>query len=162
MTVDIDASKPARLLAKKRGFKDFELPLTFPEGQAEKTFSVELEPVGSSAGPVVFSGRGRPAPAREKERSAPPAEDKREKAEESSAAAPSGQGTLNINSLPASRVLVDGTPIGSTPKIDYAVSAGTHTITFVHPDLGKKSISVTVKPGQSSVAAVRFKAPSDE
>jgi hypothetical protein len=161
MTVDIDATKPARLLARKRGFKDFELALTFPEGQAERTFSVELESsTPTPAAQAAWAGRGRSAPVRE--RSAPPVEDKSEKSEDAPAPANAGSGTLNINSLPASRVLVDGTPIGSTPKIDYSVSAGTHTITFVHPDLGKKSISVTVKAGQSSVAAVRFKAPSDE
>jgi serine/threonine-protein kinase len=114
-----------------------------------------------SAGPAWGGGRrGRPEP---RERAAPPDQDKSEKNDDAPAAAEkAGTGTLNINSLPASRVLVDGTPIGSTPKVDYQISAGTHTITFVHPDLGKKSISVNVKPGQASVAAVRFKAPSSD
>jgi serine/threonine-protein kinase len=162
MTVEIDATRPARLLAKKRGYKDFELPLTFPEGQAERTFTIELESSTPtvSAGPGWGGRRGRPEP---RERAAPPDQDRSEKNDDAPSApekAAAGTGTLNINSLPASRVLVDGTPIGSTPKVDYQVSAGTHTITFVHPDLGKKSISVNVKPGQASVAAVRFKAPS--
>ncbi len=164
MTVDIDATRPARLLAKKRGFKDFELALAFPDGQAEHTFTVELESASSTASAAAaWAGRrGRPEPARE--RAAPPEQDKSESNDDapSAAASKGGSGTLNINSLPASRVLVDGTPIGSTPKVDYQVSAGTHTITFVHPDLGKKSISVTVKAGQASVAAVRFKAPSSD
>ena len=35
-------------------------------------------------------------------------------------------------------------------------SNGTHTVTFIHPDLGKKTITVDVKSGQSATAAVRF------
>lgn len=74
------------------------------------------------------------------------------------AAAPaSGTGTLNANSLPPSKVLVDGRPMGATPKVEIPLSAGTHTVTFVHPDLGKKSVSVTIKAGQSATASVRFK-----
>ncbi|HVY47714.1 MAG TPA: PEGA domain-containing protein, partial [Minicystis sp.] len=160
MTVEIDATRPARLLAHRRGYKDFELPITFEDGQAERTFRVELEPASSAGAAVAFrAARERPVPARQHPA---PAEDKTERDEPAAAAPASGTGALNINSLPASRVLVDGTPIGSTPKVDYQVPAGTHTVTFVHPDLGKKSITVTVKPGGTAVAAVRFKQPESE
>ena len=71
-------------------------------------------------------------------------------------AAPSGQGTLNINSLPLSKVLLDGRPLGSTPKVGVPVAAGNHTVTFVHPELGRKSVTVNVKPGQTATASVRF------
>jgi serine/threonine-protein kinase len=47
--------------------------------------------------------------------------------------------------------------MGATPKVEIPLSAGTHTVTFVHPDLGKKSVSVTIKAGQSATASVRFK-----
>ena len=70
--------------------------------------------------------------------------------------AASGNGTLNINSIPVSKVILDGKPLGSTPKVGVSVSAGSHTVTFIHPEQGKKSVTVTVKPGETKTAAVKF------
>jgi len=67
-----------------------------------------------------------------------------------------GPGTLNINSIPPSRVVLDGKPLGHTPKVGVSVPAGAHTVMFVHPELGKKSVTVRVRPGEMKVAAVRF------
>ncbi|HSN99837.1 MAG TPA: PEGA domain-containing protein, partial [Candidatus Nanopelagicales bacterium] len=66
-------------------------------------------------------------------------------------------GTLNINSIPVSKVVLDGRPLGSTPKVGVSVPAGSHTVTFIHPELGKKSVTVTVKAGETKTAAVKFK-----
>lgn len=68
-----------------------------------------------------------------------------------------GVGFLNINSLPVSRILLDGQPMGETPKTGVQVSAGTHTITFVNADLPKKSISVTVKAGETKTASAKLR-----
>ena len=68
-----------------------------------------------------------------------------------------GNGTLNINSIPVSRVLVDGQPMGETPRVNISLPAGTHTVTFVHPELGKKSVTVKVKPGKTATAAVKLR-----
>jgi serine/threonine-protein kinase len=73
------------------------------------------------------------------------------------AKASSGTGTLNINSIPASRVLLDGQPMGETPRTGVQVSAGTHTVTFIHPELGKKSISVKVGAGETKAATARLR-----
>ena len=69
--------------------------------------------------------------------------------------AATGQGTLNINSIPVSKVLLDGRPIGSTPKAGVSVAPGSHTVTFVK-DGERKSVTVTVKAGETKVAAVKF------
>jgi hypothetical protein len=53
-------------------------------------------------------------------------------------------------------VILDGRPLGQTPKIGVAVSPGLHTVMFVHPELGRKVQTVTVKPGGTATAAVRF------
>jgi hypothetical protein len=66
-----------------------------------------------------------------------------------------GNGTININSIPVSAVLVDGRPVGQTPT-RASVPAGTHTVTFVHPEQGRRSVTVTVTAGGSATAAVRF------
>jgi hypothetical protein len=67
-----------------------------------------------------------------------------------------GNGTLNINSIPVANVVLDGRPIGSTPIRGLSVSPGPHTIVFIHPEQGRKVTSVKVEPGQAATAAVRF------
>ena len=67
-----------------------------------------------------------------------------------------GQGTLNINSIPQSNVLLDGRPLGKTPRAGVNVSAGSHTVVFIHPEHGRKQVVVTVIPGRTATAAVRF------
>jgi len=67
-----------------------------------------------------------------------------------------GNAFLNINSIPVSKIILDGKPIGSTPKVGVSVPAGSHTVVFIHPEKGKKSIAVTVKPGETKAAAVKF------
>jgi hypothetical protein len=65
-------------------------------------------------------------------------------------------GTLSCNSIPVSNVIIDGKPMGSTPRMGLTVPAGTHTVVFVHPEHGRKVVTVTVAPGQSAMAATRF------
>jgi serine/threonine-protein kinase len=45
--------------------------------------------------------------------------------------------------------------MGATP-VRAPLSSGQHSVVFVHPSLGKKTVSVDVSPGKSAVAAVRF------
>jgi len=55
-----------------------------------------------------------------------------------------------------SKVILDGKPQGSTPKVGISVPAGSHTVVFIHPEKGKKTVSVTVKAGETKTAAVKF------
>jgi hypothetical protein len=65
----------------------------------------------------------------------------------------SEQAFLNINSIPVSSVILDGMPIGSTPKVKFPVSPGSHSILFVNADQGfKKQISVAVGAGETKAA----------
>ncbi len=64
--------------------------------------------------------------------------------------------TLNMNSIPVSNVVLDGTAIGRTPKIGFLTSAGTHTVMFEHPELGNLVTSVTCKAGEPKLVAVRL------
>ena len=66
-----------------------------------------------------------------------------------------GSGSIAINSIPKSRVFVDGDYVGTTPCRANAAS-GLHTVVFEHPTYGRKSQSVLVKAHAVSVAAVRF------
>jgi hypothetical protein len=75
------------------------------------------------------------------------------------AAEPSGgDGFLNINSLPASLVLLDGKPIGSTPKVHVEVTPGVHKVVFTNSELGvMKEVAVTVGAGETKLASARLR-----
>ncbi len=53
-------------------------------------------------------------------------------------------------------MILDGRPLGQTPKVGVSVSPGSHTVVFVHPEHGRKVRAVTVQAGQTATAAVRF------
>ncbi|MCC6555202.1 MAG: PEGA domain-containing protein, partial [Polyangiaceae bacterium] len=151
--LDIDPTEGWKLVASKKGFDDFTEALTFDDGQAEKTIRIELAETGkappatATPGPAPGPGPGPTAAAPPKsggEPATPPA-------------AGGGAATLNINSIPVSKVVLDGRPLGSTPKVGVSVPPGSHTVTFIPPDLGKKSITVTAKAGETKTAAVKFK-----
>jgi hypothetical protein len=65
-------------------------------------------------------------------------------------------GSINANSVPPSSVVIDGRPWGTTPVTGVKVSPGAHTVVFIHPEHGSISRTVTVVPGRTSTAVVRF------
>lgn len=143
--IDITTDKPWSIVATKRGFEDFKKEIAFDDGQAEATFVVEMYEKGKAPPPKPV-GKG-PGPSVGK------TPDKPEKPEK---ATPAGNGTLNINSIPVSNVILDGRPLGTTPKVGLSVSAGSHTVVFVHAEHGRKVRSVNVPAGGAATAAVRF------
>jgi hypothetical protein len=72
------------------------------------------------------------------------------------APAPAKLTKLNINSIPVTKVLLDGQPMGHTPRIGLPVTPGMHKVEFIHPSLGKKTIMVNVKLGETKTASTRF------
>jgi serine/threonine-protein kinase len=164
--LDIDAKEKWKLVATKKGFDEFSQDITFEDGQAEKTIKIELTETGK-APPAVAVGSIGNEPATGGGDKTPPATtaggDKTPPAttvggdKTPPAGGGGGNGTLNINSIPVSKVVLDGRPLGSTPKVGVSVPAGSHTVTFIHPELGKKSVTVTVKGGETKTAAVKFK-----
>jgi hypothetical protein len=152
VTMEIDPTENWKLVASKKGFQEFTQELNFEDGQAEKKIKIELS-AESKAGDGAAKGTpaGGPGPGP----GPGPSEPKEPK--EPAPAVASGTGSLNINSIPVSKVVLDGKPLGSTPKVGVSVPAGSHTVTFIHPDLGKKSVTVQVKAGETKTAAVKFK-----
>ncbi|WP_437594555.1 PEGA domain-containing protein [Sorangium sp. So ce1000] len=154
--VDVAASERWKIVATKKGHDDFSQAISFEDGQAEKTIRISLEearkPEPAAAAPAPAPTPEPAAPKAEPAAAAPKAE--APAAPEPAAAA--GGATLNINSIPVSKVVLDGHPLGSTPKVGVSVSAGSHTVIFIHPDLGKKSVTVSVKAGETKTAAVKF------
>ena len=141
LKIDIKTDKTYQLIATRRGFETFETPITFDDGQAERKFVIDLRPEAESE-PAAPSRSTRSVRTPSVSHAAP--------------AAATGKGKLNINSIPASNVLLDGRPLGSTPKAGVSVSAGTHTVVFVNPKYGRKVVSLKVGAGKTATAAVRF------
>ena len=65
------------------------------------------------------------------------------------------RGTLTISSTPPCNVVLDGRPLGRTPH-ELGVSAGPHSVVFIHPQKGRKSMRVDAVAGKTAVASVSF------
>jgi len=151
--IDIPADGDYRIVAKKSGYADFEKKIEFTPDAPERTITIALEEESSSSSSSSDSSSKPSSRATSSSSSTSHSSAPREAP---AAAAATGQGTLNINSSPISNVILDGRPLGQTPKIGVKVKAGSHTVVFVHPQHGRKSQTVNVAPGQTAVAVARF------
>jgi serine/threonine protein kinase len=161
IAVDLDTSKSWALEASKAGFVDYRQTISFDDGVAEKTFKIALE---SKAAAIAAAPAQQPAPAPVAPRPPPaaarptPKETAPAVAADTSSDSTDNESFLNINSLPASSVVLDGKPLGSTPKVHIQVTPGTHTVVFTNADQGlKKQISVTVGAGETKAAIARLR-----
>jgi serine/threonine-protein kinase len=71
------------------------------------------------------------------------------------AAEPAADVSLTIISTPPSNAVLDGRPLGRTPR-QVAVPPGNHSVVFIHPTLGRKEVNVTMKRGKPRYATVDF------
>lgn len=125
-----------RVLATRRGFADFERSLGFSIARPEVDVLIELEREDDDAA-ILGADQRVEAPF-----SAP-------------SATPIAPSSLTLESTPSCNVVLDGRPIGKTPQT-LAVEPGSHSVVFVHPTLGRKSVMVRAKPGEPSSAFARF------
>lgn len=162
ITLDIPTNQPHTLVATRRGYDQLKLPIMFEDGEVERSFEVALVDAGSGA--VASSGGGAVAtsPVHQASYVAPKATTPSTTPTPSPSPAPvaqasggGGGATLNINSIPVSNVLLDGRPVGTTPKLNVHVGAGSHVVTFVN-GTDRKASSVTVSSGETKTVAVRF------
>ncbi|HWA74329.1 MAG TPA: PEGA domain-containing protein [Polyangiaceae bacterium] len=129
-TVEVSPSASYRVRAIRAGYRDYESEVSFADGSREKSLLIDL--AWDAGGKSDSATLNALAPA-----------------------APGGEGVLGANSIPISNVLIDGRPVGKTP-VQLPVASGTHSVVFVHPSLGRKSVRIGVSPGKTAVAAVRF------
>jgi serine/threonine-protein kinase len=145
ITVELDTARQWTLEASKPGYEDFSQALLFDDGEAERTFTIALQEKGAAP----TTGRADP-PAPQPAAAPPPPR---------AATVGGGEeavGFLNLNSIPPSTCIVDGKTIGLTPRSSVPVSPGSHAIVFLHPELGRKAVNVTLSAGETKSAAVRF------
>lgn len=67
-----------------------------------------------------------------------------------------GSATLDFTSAPSAGVILDGQPLGMSPRLGVRVKPGSHVVVFVHPDKGRILRSVMVEAGARQAVAVRF------
>lgn len=150
ISVDIDTTKAWSLQATKTGYNDYNQPITFEDGQAERAYTINLDPK-SAATSAPVAGNYSPAPSPAPAPAPAPV---------AAAAAPDtggGDAFLNLNSIPPSTCFVDGRQVGQTPRGGFKVKPGTHTVKFVNADQGlTKTITVTVGAGETKPAVARL------
>ncbi len=148
ISIEITPEKPYQLVASRPGYQDYVRDITFDDGVAEKVFEIVLTEYGKTPSDGQATAAATTATRRTTTGSTTTGRT-------TSTTAATGAGTISINSIPASNVLVDGRPVGTTPT-RWSGPAGAHTVVFVHPKYGRKMQSVVVKPGGTAVASVRF------
>ncbi|MGZ3429292.1 MAG: PEGA domain-containing protein, partial [Polyangia bacterium] len=67
------------------------------------------------------------------------------------------QGFLTVRTVPWSKVFDGARLLGTTPMANVPLSEGTHTLTFVNPDLPPTKKSVTVRAGQEERVSLELK-----
>jgi serine/threonine-protein kinase len=164
ISVDIDTAKSWSLEGTKAGYDDYRQLISFDDGQAEKTYTVTLEPKSSGAPPQqAYAPAPQYSPPPSYQAAAPAPRPAPQSAGggggggEASAGGGGGEAFLNINSIPPSTCILDGKSLGSTPRIHVSVKPGSHTVKFVDSDDGlTKTIFVNVGSGETKPAVAKL------
>jgi serine/threonine-protein kinase len=153
LAVDIQVEKPYKIVATKPGFRQFEQKIEFEDGQAERTFIIDLSGESVASLPPVSAVRNTPPPV---SGSTGRSSSAAAVAKPAGGAAKSDAAKLNFNSIPASNVILDGKPLGSTPKTGVTVEPGMHTVIFVHAEHGRKAKGVNAQAGKTISVVAKF------
>jgi serine/threonine-protein kinase len=132
-TQQLDTSHRWAVRAKGKGDLQLYLPISFTDGEPEKTINVVFPTEPDLEGDESAATDAANAPT----------------------AVDGETAFLNCNSIPPSQVIVDGRQLGTTPISGIEVAPGTHAVVFVSGE-GRKARSVSVKPGETKAVVVRF------
>ncbi|HSO37334.1 MAG TPA: protein kinase [Labilithrix sp.] len=167
IAIDFDPNEKWQLEGKMLGMEDYSSPISFDDGQAEKTIVVTLSPKGTMPAmtpapgtrpPPTFVAPTPPTPKEPGTAAAPHPVAPTPPTPKEPTAAAGGEAFLNINSRPASTVLLDGKPLGPTPRVKVSVTPGTHTVLFVNAEESlKKSVSITVAAGETKAVSAKLR-----
>jgi serine/threonine-protein kinase len=157
ISVDIDTTKTWSLEASKPGYDDLRQPISFDDGQAEKSFVVALDP--HTAPPLQAYQAPQPQAVQVQAQAPSPQPTPAAQPPTPAQAPPTeaGEAFLNINSIPPSTCFVDGHSLGSTPRLHISVKPGSHTVKFINADQGlTKTITVSVGAGETKPAVAKL------
>jgi hypothetical protein len=134
------------LSATKPGFEDLSLEVKLGANETERLIELSLTPAEGSA--AARKARAKAARKPLVAKATAPA---------STALADSTQGLLNISSVPPSQIILNGRPLGTTPKTGITVPGDSlQTIVFVHPKMGRRRAQKFVPAGKERTVSIRF------
>jgi hypothetical protein len=147
------------LSASKPGYEDLALHLDLGDEPA-KQIEVALTPLEAARRPRPRAPAAAPAASSSSSSAALAASRKPAAASHPAASAPAidpTQGLLNISSVPPSQIILNGRPLGSTPKTAVVVPGDSlQTIVFVHPKMGRRRAQKFVPAGKERTVSIRF------
>ena len=134
------------MTATKPGFEDLAMEVKIAAGETEKLIEVTLAPLDGNAPPR----KARPKATRKAAAKSPAPTAPAQLADPT-------QGLLNISSVPPSQIILNGRPLGTTPKTGIAVPGDSlQTIVFVHPKMGRRRAQKFVPAGKERTVSIRF------
>lgn len=134
------------LTATKPGFEDLAMEVKIGAGETEKLIEISLTPLDGNAPPRKARSKATRKAAAKTPAPTTPAE-----------LADPTQGLLNISSVPPSQIILNGRPLGTTPKTGIAVPGDSlQTIVFVHPKMGRRRAQKFVPAGKERTVSIRF------
>lgn len=138
--LELEPGTVHHLSASKPGYEDYTLEVQVDEGETEKLIEVALTPI-----------EGASATKRPKAKSA------RKPAAAKASTGDATRGVLNISSVPPSQIILNGRPLGTTPKTGITVPGDSlQTIVFVHPKMGRRRAQKFVPAGKERTVSIRF------
>jgi serine/threonine-protein kinase len=147
--LELDPRSTHQLSATKPGYEDYALRIDLND-ETTKVIEVALTPAEGAA-----AHRPRPKPSASS--AALAAARKAASKPASAGAADATQGLLNISSVPPSQIILNGRPLGSTPKTAVVVPGDSlQTIVFVHPKMGRRRAQKFVPAGKERTVSIRF------
>jgi serine/threonine-protein kinase len=142
--LELDPKSAHTLSATKPGYEDFSAQVQLGEGESEKLIEVALTRLDGADAPKRAKAKVARKPAAPKAASTNPVAD-------------ATQGLLNISSVPPSQIILNGRPLGSTPKTGIPVPGDSlQTIVFVHPKMGRRRAQKFVPAGKERTVSIRF------
>jgi hypothetical protein len=139
--LELEPNKVHKLTATKAGYEDYTLDVQVDEGETEKLIEIALTPL-----------EGANAARRPKAKSA-----RKAATAKASSSGDATQGVLNISSVPPSQIILNGRPLGTTPKAGITVPGDSlQTIVFVHPKMGRRRAQKFVPAGKERTVSIRF------
>jgi hypothetical protein len=151
--LELEPNSVHSLAASKAGYEDLTLEVKVAPGETEKLIDVALSPLdGKQAG-----GDGNAAPKKARAAKAARKAVAKPATTANTQLADSTQGLLNISSVPPSQIILNGRPLGSTPKTGITVPGDSlQTIVFVHPKMGRRRAQKFVPAGKERTVSIRF------
>jgi serine/threonine-protein kinase len=145
----LQTNRRYRVQARRTGYEDFEAWVELDAGHRTKDLDIQLiakAPAGLTHASNAQASRSN----------AEPESGARRKEGRSSGEEGAAQARLNLLSEPPSMVLLNGKPLGQTPRRGVTVNAGTHAVLFIHPTLGRARASAKLEAGQAKTLKARF------